>query len=243
MKKYLYTTIVFTLVLCLQLDGYTQGKYSKNIPDSERFSAGILFGFNNAQIDGDAQKGFDKFGITGGLRGIARINSRLDFNIEMLYSKKGSKIFSAGGQAQAIPVKDRIIDLTYIDAPISFKWLLKNKVNTWHIELGGIYSRLIDTEITEDIKDASREFVYQDAVADFEKDDIAILTGFGYTLQNGISFNLRYAVSVNKFYQNSDFEEDTSGSLATQNVASLRNYYYNLSISYTIFKRAIKGKK
>lgn len=242
MKKYLPSYFVTFFCIYLSIQGYAQDKPSKYISDSERFSAGVLLGLNNAQIDGDYQTGFDKFGITGGLRGIARITPRLDLNIEMLYSKKGSKILSAGGQISANPKKDRIIDLTYIDAPIFFKWLLKNKVNTWHIELGGIYSRLIDTEITEVIKDAKREFVYQDAVADFESDDISVLAGFGHTWQNGISLHFRYAISVNKFYQNPDFGGATRGTLATQDIDFLRNYYYSLSMSYTIFKRATKKK-
>ncbi len=242
MKKYLLSYFVVFFCFCLSTQIYAQRKPSKYIPDSERFSAGILLGFNKAQIDGDYQTGFDKFGITVGLRGIARITPRLDFNIEMLYSKKGSKILSARAQASANPKKDRIIDLTYIDAPIFFKWLLKNEVNIWHIELGGVYSRLIDSEITEEIKDASREFVYQDAVADFENDDISVLAGFGHTWQKGISLNFRYAVSVNKFYQNPDFSAFTTGGIAVKDVKFLRNYHYSLSISYTIFKRAIKKK-
>lgn len=241
MKKYLTLLLIFSL----QLGSYAQNqrKYNKYIPDSERFSAGILLGFNNAQIDGDLQTGFDKLGITAGLRGIARITSRLDLNIEMLYSKKGSKIFSPGWQLIANPKKDRSINLTYIDAPISFKWLLKDKVNVWHVELGGIYSRLINSKITENVKDENREFAYTNAEPDFDKDDIGFLAGFGYTLQNGFALNFRYGISLNKFYVNPDFGEVSPNSLADQDVEFLRNYYYSLSISYTIFKRTIKGKK
>ena len=160
----------------------------------------------------------------------------------MLYSKKGSKIFSTFGQLQVNPKKDRIIDLTYIDAPIFFKWLLNNRTTTWHIEAGGIYSRLISSEITENVTNPSREFVYEEAVTDFNKDDISFLMGFGHTWQNGISLNFRYAFSVNKFYENPNFRTASSGSLATQDVEFLRNYYYSLNISYTIFKRTVKRK-
>jgi len=243
MKKKLLNYFALVFCCCLQLTLTAQPKLSKYIPDSERFSVGVLFGFNKSQIDGDYQVGFDKFGITGGLRGIARITPRLDFNIEMLYSKKGSKIFATNVQNQAGRRQDRIIDLTYIDAPIFAKWLLKNEVNTWHVEVGGIYSRLINTEITEDIRDATREFVYQDAVIDFNKDDISFLAGFGHTWQNGISLNFRYIIGLNKFYENPDFITPGFGSITTNEVESLRNYYYSLNISYTIFKRAIKGKK
>ena len=240
MKRYIYSCLVLFFCFCFGTEAHAQGKPSKYIPDSERFSAGLILGYNSAQIDGDYQIGFDKFGITGGLRGIARITPRLDFNIEMLYSKKGSKILPTGAQILVNPKKDRIIDLSYVDAPIFFKWLLKNEANIWHIELGGIYSRLINSEITEVIKDASREFVYQDAVADFDKDDISVLAGFGHSWQNGISLNLRYVFSVKKFYQNPDFKAFNSGGIVAKDVQFLRNYYYSLSISYTIFKRELK---
>ena len=237
MKKYKPIFWLTLFCFCMPLDSNAQRKYNQYIPDSERFSAGVILGYNNAQIDGDYQTGFDKIGITGGLRGIARFTPRLDLNIEMLYSKKGSKILPAGAASQRIAKKSRIIDLTYVDAPIFFKWLLKNKTNTWHIEAGGIYSRLINTEITEEIKDASKEFVYETAAIDFEKDDISALIGFGYTWQSGFALNLRYAISVNKFYQNPDFEATR---LNVQDVQFLRNYHYSLSVSYTIFKREMK---
>lgn len=243
MKRYLPILLLLTVCFYLQTAAHAQRKYSKYIPDSERFSAGLVFGYNNAQIDGDYQTGFDKIGITGGLRGIARFTPRLDFNIEMLYSKKGSKILPARAIVQANPKKDRIIDLTYIDAPIYFKWLLKNQASIWHVELGGVYSRLINTEITEEIRDPQREFVYEDAVIDFKKDDLSVLLGFGYTWSNGIALNLKYAFGINKFYENDDFAETINGGIAVRDVQFLRNYYYSLNVSYTIFKRALKKDK
>lgn len=243
MKNYLISRFIVLFCFGLVTQIQAQRKPSKYIPDSERFSAGVILGFNSSQIDGDYQTGFDKIGITGGLRGIARFTPRLDFNIEMLYSKKGSKILPARAQLTVNPKRDRIIDLTYIDAPIFFKWLLKNETSIWHIELGGIYSRLINSKITEEIKDANREFVYEEAVADFDRDDISVLAGFGHTWQNGFALNLRYAISVNKFYENPDFQETIPGGIVVTDIKFLRNYHYSLSISYTIFKRAIKGKK
>lgn len=216
---------------------------SKFIPDNERFSAGIVVGYNNAQLDGDYQIGFDKFGLTAGIRGIARFTPRLDLNIEMLYSKKGSKILPNDGLVQVNPRKSRIIDLTYVDAPIFFKWTLKDQPSIWHIELGGVYSRLVKTEITEQIKDANREFVYESVAADFNKDDIAILAGFGYTWKKGFAVNLRYVFGVKKLYVNENFEEPIWGSVVQRDVSFLRNYYYSLNFSYTIFQRDLKDKK
>ncbi|MDQ3018055.1 MAG: PorT family protein, partial [Bacteroidota bacterium] len=63
---------------------------------SQRFSAGIVGGFNASQIDGAQLAGFDKLGLTGGLKAIVNFESRFALNIEFLYSQRGSRpdIFS-----------------------------------------------------------------------------------------------------------------------------------------------------
>lgn len=243
MKIFLFTLSLITLCLFCTQSGFAQEKYSKNIADSERFSAGVLIGFNNAQMDGDFQAGYDKIGITGGIRGIARINTRLDFNIEMLYSKKGSKIFSEGHHFASTPKKDRIIDLTYVDAPMYFKWLLKDLASTWHIEAGGIYSRLVNTKITEKIDNPQTDFSYEDIAVNFGKDDISILLGFGHTWKNGFAINGRYTFGVKKFYKNNEFEAIDNVPLSAQDVEFLRNYQYSLNLSYTIFQRELKSNR
>jgi len=243
MKKILPIFCLISILLFVPESVIAQEKYSKNIADSERFSAGVLIGFNNAQMDGDFQAGFDKYGLTGGIRGIARITSRLDFNIEMLYSKKGSKIYSDGYLSTANPKKDRIIDLTYVDAPMYFKWLIKDLASTWHIEAGGIYSRLTNTKITENVINAERDFSYENIAANFDKDDISILLGFGHTWKNGFAINGRYTFGVKKFYKNNMFEAIPNVPLSTQDVEFLRNYQYSLNLSYTIFQRTLKKNR
>jgi len=244
MKKILPIFCLITICLFFVQLAIAQQKYNKHIADSERFSAGVLIGYNNSQIDGDYQIGFDKYGITGGIRGIARITSRLDFNIEMLYSKKGAKIFSEGHQLLANPKKNRIIDLTYVDAPIFFKFLLNDLPSTWHIEAGGIYSRLTKTDITETVPDPNLDFSYEEIVTDFDKDDMSVLLGFGHTWKNGFSLNGRYSISVKKFYINEAYESPAGFGLPTlEEVQFLRNYHFSLSVSYTIFQRELKNSK
>lgn len=234
MKKPLPYLLLFLLLFLFNSSIEAQRK--RTISDSERFSAGLVLGMNNAQIDGDYFTGFDKWGITGGLRGITRLTPRLDFNIEMLYSKKGSKIFQKRALTSARQKKDRIIDLTYIDVPFFFKYLLSNKENIWHIEVGAIYGRLIRSKITESITDSNREFSYLTVEKDFNKDDISGLFGFGYTYKNGIALNLRYAIGFRKFYNNSDYFLPEFGSIINEPVKFLRNYHYSINISYTLFK-------
>jgi len=230
------------LFFVFQLSGQRTRK--DYIADSERFSAGFLIGLNAAQIDGDQFTGFDKRGITGGLRGIVRFTPRLDFNIEFLYSKKGSNIPLSPFVNQNNPLNHREIDLTYMDVPFFFKFMLKPKPSFWHIELGAVYSRMIQSEITEFISDPTRQFAYSSIVDEFKKSDFSALTGLGYTWKNGLSLNLRYTISINKFYVNENYVPRPPSSPAIPALEFLRNYFYSLSFSYTVFKRSSqKGKR
>lgn len=120
---------------------------------------------------------------------------------------------------------------------------MKDLASTWHIEAGGIYSRLVNTKITETITNPETEFSYEDIAENFGKDDLSILLGFGHTWKNGFAINGRYTFGVKKFYKNKDFEAIENVPLSAQDVEFLRNYQYSLNLSYTIFQRAIKKSR
>jgi hypothetical protein len=236
MKYRLYLPFTFVLSFILLNTASSQYKKRNYITNSQRFSAGLFLALNNTQIDGDYFTGFDKKGIVGGIRGIVRLTPRINFNIEMLYSQKGSKIPHGHSLTAVRRENDRIIDLHYIDVPFLFKYLLKNKESTWHVEVGPVFSRLISTKITEQIEENSRGiFSYQMAANDFNKNDFSVLAGFGYTLKNGIALHLRYVFGVTKFYNNENFFQPPPHSLLIVPVHFLRNYHYSLGISYDIF--------
>ncbi|MEM6320298.1 MAG: porin family protein [Bacteroidota bacterium] len=243
MKRLSPVLLLLFFLLQFTTEITAQKKRRDYISDRERFSAGVLIGYNSSQIDGDYFAGFDKFGITGGIRGIVRLTPRIDFNVEMLYSEKGSKIEQGRILTGTNQEKSRILDLKYMDAPFSFRYLLNDKPNSWHLELGAIYSRLINSEVTERETDRPNQFFYRDILEDFRKDDISTLLGLGHTWQMGLSVNFRYIFSISKFYKDDDFMESAPNVPRTEAVPFLRNYYYSLGLSYTIFKRKIKKKK
>ncbi len=225
-------SLYFLLLLsvwCSQL--ISQKRY---ISDSERFNAGVIIGFNTSQIDGDYFTGYDKSGFTGGLKGIVRLTPRLDFNMEFLYSKKGSTIFG-GNYRGARPLKDQTIDLTYVDVPFLLKWMLKNEASSWHMEGGLIYSRLIDSEIDEAVSNPERQFSYQTILSDFGRDDFSWTGGLGYTHKSGVSIHGRFGIGLSKFYKNSEFEPRSPFSLDPDSVEFLRNYYLSFQVVYAVF--------
>ena len=235
MKKHSTISLSLFFILFFLNPTDAQTKRKTYIKDGERFSVGFVLGLNSSQIDGDFFQGFDKKGLTGGIRGIVRLRPRLDFNMELLYSKKGSKIHHNRVKT-AVPLnKDRIIDLTYIDVPFTFKYLLKEQLSSWYIEGGAIYGRLVDTKITEKVNDSTREFAYENIVKDFDKDDIYGMAGLGYYWKKGFALGFRYTISGKKFYKNSNYLTPTLGALVQEEVEFLRNYYFSIILSYTIF--------
>ncbi len=234
---------VLTLLclICMITSSFAQSK-RQYIPNNERFNAGLILGYNASQIDGDYYKGFSKYGLTGGIRGITRLRSNLEFNIEILYSKKGSKIFHNRYATPGRSMEQRFIDLTYIDIPVFVKFMSPSKESSFHIEVGAIYSRLFNATIKENVLNNPSEFVYQEIIDDFKNNDISVLGGIGYTWQNGFSINYRYIFSARNFYRGDAFGSDSYDLIIDQPVTFLRNYYYTLSLSYSLFDNKTRKK-
>lgn len=58
---------------------------------AQRFGAALLAGLNASQVDGDDLAGFDRLGLTGGIRASMLFDSPFQLNIEFLYSERGSQ--------------------------------------------------------------------------------------------------------------------------------------------------------
>jgi len=232
MKK-IFTALSILLIFC-SLTSLLAQRGKRGISNSERFNAGVILGLNVSQLDGDYFTGYDKSGLTGGIKGIVRLTPRLDFNMELLYSEKGSKIFS-GNKLGTSPIKDRIVYLTYVDVPFLFKYLLKKEENSFHAEGGLIYSRLIDSKISENLRNPATEFSYQSILNDFNSADISWVGGLGYTWKGGISIHSRFVFGLTQFYQNENFIPSTGTSTNLPAVEFLRNYYVSFQIAYTLF--------
>lgn len=206
----------------------------RSLADTERFNAGLIIGLNISQLDGDYFVGYDKAGLTGGIKGIVGLTPRLDFNMELLYSQKGSKIFS-GNKLGTSPIKDRIVDLHYVDVPLLLKWRLRDTENSWHIEAGIVYSRLLDTKITEKLSNPAVDFSYKTILNDFESADLAGTAGFGYSWKGGLSFHGRFIFGLTRFYENANFVPSNSPPTRLPAVEFLRNYFVSFQVAYALF--------
>jgi len=225
------------------MTAFAQKRKKRYIPNNERFNAGLIIGMNASQVDGDYYKGFNKYGLTAGIRGITRLKPNFDFNVEILYSKKGSKIFHNRYATPGRAGERRFIDLTYVDVPFFFKLMSPTKESSFHIEFGAIYSRLFNSKIQENVANNPSEFVYAEIIDDFDDSEISVLGGIGFTWQNGLSINYRYVFSAKNFYRGDAFGSESYDLIIDEPVTFLRNYYYSVTLSYSLFDNKTRKKK
>jgi len=117
------------------------------------------------------------------------------------------------------------------------------KESSFHIEFGAIFSRLFNASIKENVIDNPSEFVYQEILDDFKNSEISFLGGIGYSWQNGFSINYRYVFSAQNFYRGAPFGSEVYDDIIDQPVTFLRNYYYSLTLSYSLFDNKKRKKK
>ena len=119
------------------------------------FKAGAIVGINFAQIDGDHQSGYKKFGTTFGVRGGFRILKNLDVITELLYLEKGTLpnekgITNYDGRRATITYK-------YAEVPLLLShYIKKNEMGfyQWNIYTGVSYGQLLRSSSSVEVKNA-----------------------------------------------------------------------------------------
>ena len=196
-------------------------KRSKN-----RFSTGLILGVNTTQIDGDYYSGYDKFGIFGGLRAIARIDKTSELIFEIQYNRKGSRNpdeFVPGQQAS------RFISLDYIEVPIFFHKKIDTKIGLGSLEGGVVYSRLFGFRINE-LENSPNYNTFTEIQNDFNRNDLAIGMGGGIYINEHIRIMSRFTYAMTLLYE--DKNRDGSFNLNRPDIYSLRNMQLGLGVNY-----------
>lgn len=225
----------FLFVFCAGLALPLQGQSRKRLSRDEIFEAGVLLGANFSQMDGDYFTGFDKVGWYGGLRGIVNLNRRTSLYLEMVYSQKGSKIPHGIRLTSQAEVRDRLVDIQYMDVPILLHYQLRPDEQGAFFEFGPVISRLIQTRIQERPPEQISGTVYEEIKSDFSTTDIGLLAGVGFPIFPQLDLNLRYTLALRPFYENEDFVAPIPFSQIEKEVEFLRNYHLSLFVSYKFF--------
>ena len=160
----------------------------------QRFSAGMSAGFNACQIDGDLLAGFDKIGLTAGIRTVIEFESVWNVSMEFLYSERGSRpdVFNPTYDP------DINISLKYVEIPVFVS------LGDWYQEEGDYYKasfqaglsygRLLDAKTTDYYH--SEEESYDQLVQYFSENDLSWL--FGATIRFSPRWGMtgRYTSSI-----------------------------------------------
>lgn len=224
-----WCSILLLCCFCMSLNAQSRKRKKMQI-----FEGGVLFGMNISQMDGDYFTGFNKTGLYGGLRGIVNITPRISFNMELLYSQKGSKIPHGIRVTRTNEENDRIVELNYAEVPLLFRFYLTPENVSPFIEVGSSFSKLLKTNITERPKELIDGTVYEEIVDDFNPFDFNAVVGLGFNIKQKIGITFRYNYGVVKFYDNDTFIRPGPLSALTKEVEFLRNYYVSLILSYKI---------
>ena len=160
----------------------------------QRFSAGLLGGVNCSQIDGDMLAGFDKVGLTGGIKTTMEFESPWRVNFEFLYSERGSRpdVFNPEYDP------DINISLKYIEIPVYVSigdwWQEEGKYHKASAHLGLSYGRLLDAQ-TFDYYHSEMES-YDNLVPYFSENDLSWILGVSLRFSQHWGCTARYTKGI-----------------------------------------------
>lgn len=149
---------------------------------NKSFELLLIAGANASQVNGDKLAGFDKFGLNVGAGIKRKIRERSAWQIEFLYSEKGSKDVVSNVN----PVPDTLFQFNYVDIPIIFSYEVYNKLN---VEAGIFNSVRVKALYSDFINDFDRSSVIR-------KTDHGLCLGLNYQLFNNFEVNARVSQSV-----------------------------------------------
>lgn len=139
---YTFLLVIFASTLSAQAD-----------KENGTFSAAAILGVNLAQIDGDAELGYNKVGLNVGGRVGVSFTKNFETALEILFSQKGS-------QSKYIKGVPRMLkcNLNYIEIPIEFSYkdweIFDRENNTSYMRLqfgaGVSYNRLMGGKLMAD---------------------------------------------------------------------------------------------
>jgi len=180
------------------------------------FKGSAVLGLNLSQIDGDNLAGYDKFGLSGGVKVEFPLNAVLDFGVEFLFSQRGSRSQLIQNRFTELSR----IHLNYVELPLLVKW------SDWWIEdeayykfnlHGGISNGYLISSNTDETPTPTN--------AELNNFDLGLLTGLGFAFSKRWSITLRYTRSLVPLY--------TVNTGTTGQVQGLIGYFITLRSEYS----------
>ena len=176
------------------------------------FKGSAFGGFTAAQLGGDSLSGYDKLGITVGLKLSYRLSDRFDLSMDLSYVQKGSREsigFSNSGSATT---------LNYTQIPVYLT------LNDWYIDkedyykvgafLGLSYSYLIGVSTENNILKGKEGL--------FNKSDLGARIGCYYSFSKSLTLRIFYTDSFLNVLESSELFRTTA----------LDSFYWTFRMEY-----------
>jgi Outer membrane protein beta-barrel domain len=209
------------------------------------FKAGVIVGANFAQIDGDHQSGYHKFGTTFGLRGGFAVRKNLDIMTELLYIEKGT--VPDNNTSVGFDGRRATIVYKYAEVPLLLShYIKKNELGQyqWNIYAGVSYSRLLRSSSTVNVKNIYNDFITKSiGQENLNKQDFALIFGLNYMIIPNLGLGIRHSTSLNYVYTNLNPERASNGRILRDAYLKFRNYFVSIQLQYDFVAPKVKTKK
>ena len=182
--NHFYSTLLFSIVFLLGTTLNAQ---------QQRFQAGVLAGFNLAELEGTGIGSY--FGLNVGAIVTGKIARQWQLSLELLYSQDGEYSLPEFYP----PVEYGSIRLHFLEIPLHIDFLTKNDkaegYNNWHLALGAAYARLMNYKVsTTEGLEITDDIIWED------RDAILVQGGATYFFTPHIGLNLRGTVSTDSSF-------------------------------------------
>ena len=188
---------------------------------SQRFDAAVVGGLNASQIDGDGLAGFDKVGLTGGVKAIINLESAFQLNVEFLFTQRGSKpdIFTPEFDP------DIKVLLNYGEIPVYISigdwWQEEGEYHKVSAHAGLSYGRLINARTFDYVNTGDADL--DGLVPYFNKNDLSWLIGASYRMGSQWGLTGRYTRGITPLFNPNKHD---------LNAPRLLSYYLTFRLEY-----------
>jgi hypothetical protein len=175
-----YSSMILRKSLILFL--FILSHYQSN---SQSFNAGGLIGVNVSQVSGDGYSGFDKAGILTGLYTNIDVSQKINLQLEIIYSEKGSR---RNPKTDEGDTEFFLLRMNYIEIPV----MARMKNNRFTYEVGVYYGQLINNYL----EDENGPFDIPEPLNKFKQRDVGGLIGVDFNFNEHIIMNWRINQSL-----------------------------------------------
>jgi Outer membrane protein beta-barrel domain len=199
----------------------------------DRFKAGIAVGFNLAQLDGDLQQGYDKFGLSFGLKGFIIIKPQFDISTELFLNQKGA---TYSGKPNVVDTKTLYSRFTtnYADMLFLANFNLNPNESETHyrhsFHMGVSIGRLLNAKTSIQKGSLFVNSLEQDLAKNYNNSDVSIVLGWSWFFNKRMGISIRHTLSLTNMYDNP--EKIDIRKLGESGYQSLRSYFLSAQLFY-----------